>query len=117
MKLKCYASGDGSLSFTWEYKDKALNDEVTETHIKEWLVDHHEYAYMRLVYVNHGWKLLYPITRKSENLLKFESLHDIKYYEYTNNPLVVKEVFGEVTAHLSTIAAIKFFLENENLLK
>jgi hypothetical protein len=49
MKLNCYASGDGSLNFTWSLNNQAQNDQVTTEHVLEFVRANPRFA---------GWYLI-----------------------------------------------------------
>ena len=116
--LNPYASGDGSISFTWSRYRTSLGIPVTPTHISLWRDFSNRFPKLEILNKKSGAVLFAPVTRIDENTLTLEG--EIYTYEkdveFTAEARHIITLRGEDNPynHGSCEAlAINFYLRNE----
>lgn len=116
MKLNCYASGDGSLSFVWSLNNQAQDDQVTTEHILDYVRANLRYAGWLIIEGLHP-KMVKPVRRLSSiNLVMDNSIY--RYDAMNDRPSWQKFNFfesntGERVVNYSMRSALGYFLLNE----
>jgi len=114
--LYAYASGDGSISFTWSNYKSSLGERVTPSHINLWREFSQRFINLRIFNKMSGAVLYTPVTRIDENTL----VMDNKIYQYVLDKTFTADVryliFDKMEPfHVGNCKAlaINFFLNNE----
>ena len=116
--LRSYASGDGSISFSWERRGRGLGEVVTPTHISLWRREFKRLPKLEILNKISGAVLYTPVTRVDTSTLVIEG--KILTYErddtFTAEKRYIVYLKGEEDPyHVGNDYSLKvnFYLKNE----
>ncbi len=115
-KLCCYASGDGALSFCWEFEGKAEGREPTESEIKLLLgLERNKHlAHMQLKKICHQWKLVDPVERVAPDKLRYVKSGLVVRYEIGSFVTTFRaDDDGHRIVNVNMLSSLYFFLGHE----
>lgn len=116
MKLNCYASGDGSLSFVWVLGTTAQDDTVTKEHVLDYVRANPKYAEWLLIEGKHP-KMVRDVKRLDENRIVMGN-RVYRYETHNNKPSWSMFDFYSaeddiLVVNYSMRSALGYFLLNE----
>lgn len=112
MKIRIYASGNGSLTFVWESGGNALPDKVTMQQARQAMIDYRNpYEGFTLI-ESHGQPLLIPEVKREGNALLYNGGEYIEKEGHFFAWYKEAQAYHRIK-NINIIAALRYFLNSE----